>query len=63
MAADQGSAVTTQQHAYWYLREHILNGHYKGGERVNPAKVADELGISRMPVREAILHSSMPRVW
>jgi DNA-binding GntR family transcriptional regulator len=54
MAGDQGAAVTTQQQAYWYLREHILNGRYEGGERVNPAKVADELGISRMPVREAI---------
>ena len=54
MAVDQGSAVTTQQHAYWYLRERILNGHYLGSEQVNPAKVADELGISRMPVREAI---------
>ena len=54
MAVDQGSAVTTLQHAYWYLRERILNGHCLGGERVCPAKVADELGISRIPLCEAI---------
>ena len=51
---NRANPVTTQQQAYWYLRERILGGVIKGGEHVNPAKIADELGISRMPVREAI---------
>jgi len=54
MAVDQGSAVTTLQHAYWYLRERILNEYYLGGEWVSPAKMADELGIGRMLLCEAI---------
>ncbi len=45
---------TTQQHAYVHLREMILSGVYTGGQKVNPAKVAEELGVSRMPVREAL---------
>lgn len=54
MAVDQGSAVTTLQQAYCYLCERILSGHYLGGVRASSAKVADELGISRMPLCEAI---------
>lgn len=45
---------TTQQQAYHHLRERILAGVYVGGERVNPRKIAEELAISRMPVREAL---------
>lgn len=45
---------TTQQQAYRHLREKILAGIYVGGDRVNPATVAGELGVSRMPVREAL---------
>lgn len=45
---------TIQQHAYQYLRDMILTGAYAGGQKINPAKVAEELDISRMPVREAL---------
>ena len=45
---------TTQQLACQYLRSRIHSGHYTGGDRINPARVAEELGISRMPVREAL---------
>ena len=54
MNARQRFLGTTHQQAYYYLREQILSGAYVGGERVNPATVADELGVSRMPVREAL---------
>ena len=51
--------VTAQQEAYHYLRDRILSGELPGNTRVNPAEIAELLGISRMPVREALrqLHS------
>src|ERR1700691_1225028 len=36
------------------LRQAILTGRLKGGERLVEGKLADELGVSRNPVREAI---------
>src|ERR1700730_8531431 len=35
-------------------RQAILTGRLKGGERLVEGKLADELGVSRNPVREAI---------
>jgi DNA-binding GntR family transcriptional regulator len=51
--------MTAQQEAYHYLRDRILSGELSGNTRVNPAEIAKLLGISRMPVREALrqLHS------
>ena len=46
--------ATAQQEAYLFLREQILSGELSAQARVNPADVADRLGISRMPVREAL---------
>jgi len=37
-----------------YLREAILSGKYKPGQRLNESLIARELGISRIPVREAL---------
>jgi len=37
-----------------YLREQIFLENYVGGDRIVESKVADELDISRAPVREAI---------
>lgn len=37
-----------------YLRESILNGNLKPGERLMEIALADQLGVSRTPVREAI---------
>ncbi len=54
MITDQRFPGTTQQLACQYLRTRILSGHYAGGIRINPARIAQELGISRMPVREAL---------
>lgn len=47
-------APSAQQQAYQFLRDQIQIGRLAGGSRVKPEDVAAELGISRMPVREAI---------
>lgn len=51
-----------------YLKNKILAGHYKEGDHVPEVNVAEELGISRAPVREGIrelqnqgLMKSVPR--
>lgn len=36
------------------IREDILNDAYKNGEKIVEAKLAEELGVSRTPVREAL---------
>lgn len=36
------------------IRDAILGGELKDGERLNQAEIADEFGISRVPVREAV---------
>lgn len=45
---------TAQSQAYLYIREQIQSGRFAGGDRVKPEDIAAVLGISRMPVREAI---------
>lgn len=45
---------TTRQHAYKYLREQILKGRLSNGQRINLDDIAAALGVSRMPVREAV---------
>jgi DNA-binding GntR family transcriptional regulator len=45
---------TAEQYVYTFLREQILAGRLQGGERVNQDEVAQQLHVSRMPVREAI---------
>ena len=39
---------------YWHLRNQILQGELVGGDRINPVVIGDQLGTSRMPVREAL---------
>lgn len=36
------------------LRQGILNGHFKPGERIVESQIAEEMDVSRTPVREAI---------
>lgn len=38
------------------IREKILNGEFKAGESLRQAALAAELGVSRIPVREALLN-------
>jgi DNA-binding GntR family transcriptional regulator len=39
---------------YHHIKQLILSGHLKGGEKVPERKVAEQLKISRTPVREAV---------
>ncbi|MGD9577414.1 MAG: GntR family transcriptional regulator [Syntrophorhabdus sp.] len=60
---------TIRKKVYHYIREKILNGDIAPGERLIETRLAQEIGTSRTPVREA-LHSleleklikSIPRV-
>jgi DNA-binding GntR family transcriptional regulator len=45
---------TAQHQAYIYLQDQIVSGALSGGRRLQPEMIARTLGISRMPVREAI---------
>jgi DNA-binding GntR family transcriptional regulator len=48
----------TQQHAYMqsyeYIRDQILNGDLERGTKLIEEKLAEELGVSRTPIRESI---------
>lgn len=46
---------TLKVHLTQRLREAILSGKYKPGDRMNESMIAREFGISRIPVREALL--------
>ena len=50
---------TKQQAAYRYLKDHIMRIHLPPGQRVVIGEVAQALGLSAIPVREALqlLHS------
>jgi DNA-binding GntR family transcriptional regulator len=54
MSDDSFQFATAQQQSYRFLRDRILRGELPGGVRINPASIAQMLGISRMPVREAL---------
>lgn len=45
---------TMQEIVYDTIRESILNGHYPPGHRLIADDLAKELGVSRMPIREAL---------
>ena len=46
--------TSLSEQIYIYLREEILEGRLKVGERLKQEKLAKEMNASRMPVREAI---------
>jgi DNA-binding GntR family transcriptional regulator len=48
------AAATAQQEAYIYLQDQIVSGALPGGGRLEVEKISQALGVSRMPVREAI---------
>ena len=43
-----------REKVYEYLREEILNGKIKAGDRLVESNLADHIGTSRTPVREAL---------
>lgn len=47
------AASTAEEEAYLYLHKALRLGRYKAGERLIPEDIAAEIGMSRMPVREA----------
>jgi DNA-binding GntR family transcriptional regulator len=47
--------ATAEQEAYFHLHSAIRFGRYRAGARLIPEEIATELGMSRMPVREAFL--------
>lgn len=49
--AEPGSAVET---AYRHIRNAIVSGELKAGETLQESKLADRIGVSRTPVREAL---------
>jgi len=53
-----GPSSSAERTAYDYLRQRILTGAYPGGTPILQQQVADDLGISRIPVRDAIKHLS-----
>lgn len=53
-APEQATFLTKTDYAYGELRRRILDGELNPGERLLLRPLADELGISVMPVRDAI---------
>ncbi|MBN2291835.1 MAG: GntR family transcriptional regulator [Pirellulales bacterium] len=46
--------LTLKQRAYQYIRQAMSDGVLTAGDRLSPAALAKEIGISHIPVREAI---------
>jgi DNA-binding GntR family transcriptional regulator len=54
MTTPQSGPGTTTQHALDELRRAIVAGRYRPGQRVGQEEIADSLGVSLAPVREAL---------
>jgi DNA-binding GntR family transcriptional regulator len=50
-----GIIKTRAQHVADNLRERILGGEFKGGSKLRQDAIAQDYGVSRIPVREALL--------
>jgi DNA-binding GntR family transcriptional regulator len=53
-AQPRRGAATTQEHAVDGLRRAILGGELRPGERVPQEEIADRIGVSVVPLREAL---------
>ncbi|TAK84437.1 MAG: FCD domain-containing protein [Betaproteobacteria bacterium] len=53
-----GPSKTAERAAYDYLREQILSGGFAGGQPIVQQEIANHLGLSRIPVRDALKHLS-----
>jgi len=49
-----GDPVSARERVYLYLRQQITTGEFSGGTRLTEEQIADELGVSRTPIREAL---------
>lgn len=54
--APTGPAPSAEWTAYEYLRGEILSGRLPGGSPIRQEAIAGQLGLSRIPVRDAIAH-------
>jgi len=48
-------STTLKAHLVLRLRDSIVTGVYKPGDRLNESKLARQFGVSRIPVREALM--------
>ena len=46
---------TLKSHIFHRLRDAIVSGRYRPGDRLNESQIAREFGVSRIPVREALM--------
>lgn len=51
---EENSLLSIREHAFLYLKEMILEGQLKAGERLIERELAGKLSISRTPIREAL---------
>lgn len=51
---EENNLLSIREHAYLYLKEMILEGELKAGDRLIERELAGKLGISRTPIREAL---------
>lgn len=51
---DDGDFTTTGEQVCAVLRDRVLRGEIGPGERLATARIAEEFGVSRMPVRDAL---------
>jgi len=54
LLGDVGPALTKTDHAHLVLREAILSGVVKPGDALKAGTLAESLGMSRIPIREAL---------
>lgn len=55
MGTDITRPAPAKDRAYAFVKERILDGGYPGGDLLSEGEVAQALGVSRTPVREAFL--------
>ena len=59
MLQRSGTAPSTlKSHVYKALRDAIVSGRYKPGQRLNESQLAREFNMSRIPIREALMQLS-----
>lgn len=61
-AVGNGATGSKSEQAYQAVKARIVDGTYSPGYRLVLAKIAEDLGVSVVPVREAI-RRSRPRGW
>jgi GntR family transcriptional regulator, rspAB operon transcriptional repressor len=52
---EHATPSTLKSHIYRRLRDAIVSGRYRPGDRLNESQIAREFGVSRIPVREALM--------